>query len=68
MLRPKKLREIQDRLRPKGDYSSSALGGLFERQREKQASQPSPLYRFSGLMQMGLGLLMLMGVFGFFRR
>jgi hypothetical protein len=66
---PQKLKDVQDKLRPKGDYSDSALGRFFERLREKQASEPSALYRFSGLMLMGMGIFMLMvGVLGFFRR
>jgi hypothetical protein len=55
---PQKLKDVQDRLRPKGDYWGSALGSFFERLREKQASEPSALYRFSGLMLMGMGILM----------
>jgi hypothetical protein len=67
---PQKLKDVQNRLRPKGDYySGSALGSFFERLREKQASEPSALYRFSGLMLMGMRILMLIvGVLGFFRR
>ena len=66
---PQKLKDVQDRLRPKGDYSSSALGSFFERLRERQARQPSTFYRLSGLMLMGMGILMLIvGVFDFFRR
>jgi hypothetical protein len=68
-LAPRKLNDVQDMLRLKGDYSSSAWGASFEKWREKQANQPCPLYRFSGLMLMGAGVLMLlMDVFGFFRR
>jgi hypothetical protein len=61
---PQKLKQVYDRLWPKGNYSSA----LFDKLREQQAS-PSLMYRFSGLILMGMGILMLMvGVFGLFRR
>jgi hypothetical protein len=60
---PQKLKDVQNRLRPKGDYSGSALGSFFERLREKQASEPSALYRFSGLMLMGMGITAVRGNF-----
>ena len=56
---PKRLKGIQDKLRPKGDYSNSAFGAFFEKMREEQASQPSLLYRFSGFMLMSIGAVML---------
>ena len=52
---PKKLKEIQDKLRPRGDYSTSAFGAFFEKLREDEARQPSLLYRFSGFMVMSIG-------------
>ena len=58
----RKLKDIQDRLRPKGDWASSAGGAFFEQLREKQARQPSLLYRLCGLAVMGLGVLMLIAV------
>ena len=56
---PKRLKEIQDKLRPRGAYSSSAFGAFFEKLEEKQARQPSLLYRFSGFMLMSIGAFML---------
>lgn len=56
---PKKLKEIQDKLRPRGDYSSGAFGAFFEKLREEDARQPSLLYRFSGFMVMSIGAFML---------
>ncbi len=56
---PKKLKEIQDKLRPRGDYSSSAFGAFFEKLREEEATQPSLLYRFSGFVLMSIGAFML---------
>jgi hypothetical protein len=56
---PKKLKEIQDKLRPRGDYSSGVFGAFFEKLREEEARQPSLLYRFSGFMVMSIGAFML---------
>lgn len=56
---PQKLKGLQDRLRPKGDRSGSALGGYFERMRERQATRQSVLYRLSGFALMAMGILML---------
>ncbi len=55
---PQRLKAIQDRLRPKGDWSASAGGAFLEKLREKQARAPSPLYRFSGLLLMAAGIWM----------
>ena len=65
---PQKLKELQDQLRPKGDYSGSALGGYFERLRERQATQPSVFYRLSGLALRAMGILMLGFALGLFQR
>jgi uncharacterized protein YjeT (DUF2065 family) len=56
---PARLKEIQDKLRPRGDYSQSAFGSFFEKLREEEARQPSVLYRFSGFMLMSIGAFML---------
>ncbi len=56
---PARLKEIQDKLQPKGDNSQSAFGSFFERLREKEARQPSLLYRFSGFVLMSIGAFML---------
>jgi uncharacterized protein YjeT (DUF2065 family) len=65
---PRKLKEIEDRLRPKGEWCASAGGTVFERLRERQATRPSVLYRLSGLALMAMGILMLVFVLGLFRR
>jgi hypothetical protein len=56
---PKKMKEIQDRLRPPGDYSNSPLASLLEKFRQDEAGQPSWMYRFSGFMVMSIGTFML---------
>jgi hypothetical protein len=56
---PKKLKEIQDKLRPKRDYSSSVFGAFFEKLRDDETRQPSLLSRFSGFMVMSIGVFML---------
>lgn len=56
---PKKMKEIQDKLRPPGDYPNSALGSLFEKFRQDEAGQPSWMYRFSGFMVMSIGAFVL---------
>jgi hypothetical protein len=65
---PHILKQVQDKLRPRGSWSASAGGTFFERLRERQATNPSPLYRFAGVVEIALGFLMLLGVLGFFRR
>jgi uncharacterized protein YjeT (DUF2065 family) len=65
---PPKLKALQDKLRPRGDWSGSALGGYFERLRERQATRPSVFYRLSGLALMAMGFLMLGFALGLFRR
>ena len=52
---PKKMKEIQDKLRPPGDYSNSALGSLLEKFRQDEVGQPSWMYRLSGFMVMSIG-------------
>lgn len=56
---PKKMKEIQDRLRPRGDYSNSPLGSLLKKFREDEAGQPSWMYRFSGFTVMSIGVFVL---------
>jgi uncharacterized protein YjeT (DUF2065 family) len=66
---PRKLKEVEDRLRPKGEWCATSGGGrLFEKLREGQARRPSVLYRLSGLALMAMGVLMLVFVLGLFRR
>jgi len=65
---PRKLKELQDKLRPKGEWSSSAGGAFLERLRAKQAAEPSPLYRFSGLLLLAIGVVVLLAALRFFRR
>ena len=65
---PQKLKELEDKLRPKGDWKASALGGYFERLRERNATRPSVFYRLSGLVLMAMGFLMLGFALGLFRR
>jgi hypothetical protein len=65
---PQKLKEIEDRLRPKGEWCASAGGTVLGRLREKQAAKPSVLYRLSGVALMTMGILMLAFVLGLLRR
>jgi uncharacterized protein YjeT (DUF2065 family) len=65
---PQRLKELQDKLRPKGDWRASAFGGYFERLRESHATRPSVFYRLSGLVLMAMGFLMLGFALGLFRR
>ena len=66
---PRKLKELQDKLRPRGrDWRASAFGGYFERLREKHAARPSVFYRLSGFALMTMGFLMLGFALGLFRR
>lgn len=59
---PRKLRELQKRLRPKADWSASAGGKFFEDLAERQASNPSLGYRLGGLALMAMGIYMVFGV------
>jgi hypothetical protein len=52
---PKKMKEIQDKLSPPGDYSNSAPGSLLEKFRQDEVGQPPWMYRFSGFMVMSIG-------------
>ncbi len=56
---PRTLRQFQKRLRPKADWSASAGGKFFEDLADRQANDPSPLYRLAGLCVMAIGLYML---------
>ena len=62
---PAKLKRLQDKVRPHHVNCSESAGGVFlERLREKQARSPSLLYRLSGFMLMGAGVLGLLFVLG----
>ena len=65
---PRKLKEIEDRLQPKGEWCATAGGTVLGRLREKQAAKPSMLYRLSGVALMMMGILMLAFVLGLLRR
>ena len=56
---PQRLRGLQKTLRPKADWSASAGGKFFEGWADRQASNPSLLYRLAGLFVMAMGLYML---------
>ena len=56
---PSRLKEIQEKLRPRGDHSRGPFGTFFEALREEEASQPTWLHRLSGLMLMSIGAFML---------
>lgn len=64
---PAMLKRLEDKLFfPRHiNWSESAGGAFLEKLREKQARNPSLLYRLSGFVMMGAGALML--VFGLLR-
>jgi hypothetical protein len=60
---PARLRRLQKRYRPKADYSDSAGGKLLETYLDRQARQPTLMYRLSGFVMAILFLyLLLQGV------
>ena len=65
---PQKLKEIEERLRPKGEWCASAGGTVLGRLRDKEAAKPSVLYRLSGMALMAMGILMLAYLLGLLRR
>lgn len=58
---PAKLRELQKRYRAKADWRDSAGGRWIEHYADRQARNPTVMYRLGGL------LLMLFFLFGLFR-